>query len=89
MEFYTGNLCQNQQSGVYNLFLKIQIKGLEGACSLLAPVIYPGGDVPLFFSERNVSPFLKSPVHIVDYYSLFIPVYCMVELAYCYVQTDY
>ena len=39
MEFYTGNLCQNQQAGVYNLFLKIQIKGLEGACSLLAPVI--------------------------------------------------
>ena len=65
MEFYTGNLCQNQQAGVYNLFLKIQIKG------------------------RNVSPFLKPPVHIIDYYSLFIPVYYMVELAYCYVQTDY
>ena len=55
MEFYTGNLCQNQQAGVYNLFLKIQIKG------------------------RNVSPFLKPPVHIIDYYSLFIPVYYMVE----------
>ena len=47
-----------------------------------------GGRTPNF-SERNVSPFLKPPVHIVDYYSLFIPVYCMVELAYCYVQTDY
>ena len=90
MEFYTGNLCQDRQAGVLNLFLKIQITGLEGPCSLLAPVIFTegGGRTPNF-SERVVSPFLKPPLHIVDYYSLFIPVYYMVELAYCYVQTDY